>query len=213
MRMKRREGWLQCCVLLYDQARCMHPPSVECYAIQAFSIASDFDRPLADTWRNKSDHDEKNLHLHTIPSFASSKSPFYKQLGSRETPHASQLETEVKRCPRRNQHRAARAAWVRCEPSTLRHDHKTDELARSSRRRVQPFLLSHCHSEDNRTCLLGPLCNSSRKEQRVPCKTTGEQELGIIQEARTWCPIPMRANFLHRLVELIHERIESRAHH
>ncbi len=30
----------------HDQARCMHPPFAECYAIQAFSIASDFDSQL-----------------------------------------------------------------------------------------------------------------------------------------------------------------------
>ena len=40
MRRKRWEGRLQHCPLAYDQARCMHPPFVECYAIQAFSIAS-----------------------------------------------------------------------------------------------------------------------------------------------------------------------------
>ena len=27
----------------FDQTRCMHPLSVECYAVRAFSIASDFD--------------------------------------------------------------------------------------------------------------------------------------------------------------------------
>ena len=43
MSRQRREGWLQHCPLSYDQARCIHPPSAECYAIQAFSIASDFD--------------------------------------------------------------------------------------------------------------------------------------------------------------------------
>ena len=43
MSRKRREGWLQRCPLSYDQARCIHPPFAECYAIQAFSIASDFD--------------------------------------------------------------------------------------------------------------------------------------------------------------------------
>ena len=37
---KRREGWLQRCSLSYDQACCIHLPLVECYAIQAFSIAS-----------------------------------------------------------------------------------------------------------------------------------------------------------------------------
>ena len=40
---QRSEGWLQQCPLSYYQARCIHPPSAECYAIQAFSIASDFD--------------------------------------------------------------------------------------------------------------------------------------------------------------------------
>ena len=38
-----REGLLQHCPLSYDQTRCIHPPFAECYAIQAFSIASDFD--------------------------------------------------------------------------------------------------------------------------------------------------------------------------
>ena len=33
------------------------------------------------------------------------------------------------------------------------------ELARSSGRRAQPFLLSHCHSEDNWAHLPGTLCN------------------------------------------------------
>ena len=52
---------------------------------------------------------EKVLHRHTIPCFASSKSPFGLQLGSREIPHASHRETEEERCLRRNQRRAARA--------------------------------------------------------------------------------------------------------
>ena len=40
---------------------------------------------------------------------------------------------------------------------------KTDELARSSRRRTQLFLLSHSYSEDNWGSLPAPLCNSTRK--------------------------------------------------
>ena len=39
-------GWLQRCPLSYDQARCIHPPFVECYAVQAFSIASNLDPKL-----------------------------------------------------------------------------------------------------------------------------------------------------------------------
>ena len=103
------------------------------------------------------------MHRFTILSFASSKSPFEQQLGSRETSHAPHLETEVRRSPRRNPRRAARAAWVRCRPSILRHDPKTNELTRSCRRRVQLFLLSHYRSGNNRACLPGTLCNSGRK--------------------------------------------------
>ena len=119
--------------------------------------------PSADAENTKPDHDEKSLHRHTIPCFASSKSPFGLQLGSRETPHASHRETEEERCLRRNQRRAARAVWVRCEPSTPRRDPKTGGLARSSRRRAQPFLPSHCCSEGNQACLPGPLWSSSRE--------------------------------------------------
>ena len=78
-------------------------------------------------------------------------------------PYASDLETEAKRCPQRYQSRSAWAAWVRRWPSTLRHDPKTDELARSSRRRAQSFLLSHSSREDNWACLPGMFCNSGRK--------------------------------------------------
>ena len=42
--------------------------------------------PSADAENTKPHHDEKSLHRHTIPCFASSKSPFGLQLGSRETP-------------------------------------------------------------------------------------------------------------------------------
>ena len=50
---QRREGWLQHCPLSYDQARCSHPPFAECYAIQAFSIASDFDPQLMPKIQNQ----------------------------------------------------------------------------------------------------------------------------------------------------------------
>ena len=120
--------------------------------------------PSADAENTKPDRDEKSLHRHTIPCFASSKSPFGQQLGLQETLHVSHPETEEERCLRRNQRRAARAVWVRCEPSTPQRDPKTGELARSSRRRSQPFFLTNCRIERNRTCLPGPLCSSSRQE-------------------------------------------------
>ena len=36
------------------------------------------------------------------------------------------------------------------------------------------------------------------KGQHVPCKPLGEKELGIVQEARIWRPIPMGADLLRR---------------
>ena len=119
--------------------------------------------PSADAENTKPDHDEKSLHRHTIPCFASSKSPFGLQLRSRETPYVSHPETEEERCLRRNQHRAAQAVSVRCEPSTPRRDSKTGEFARSSWRRAQPFLPGHCRSEGNQACLPGMPCSSSRE--------------------------------------------------
>ena len=117
----------------------------------------------ADAENTKPNHDEKSLHRHTIPCFASSKSPFGLQLGSRETTYASHPETEEERCLWRNQCRAVQTVWVWFEPSTLRRDPKTGELARSSRRRAQPFFPTQCRSEGNRACLPDPLCSSSRE--------------------------------------------------
>ena len=47
------------------------------------------------------------------------------------------------------------SSLVRCKPSTPWRDPKTGELARSRRRRAQPFFLNHCRSEDNRANLPG----------------------------------------------------------
>ena len=74
----------------------------------------------------ESDHNEKILHRHTISSFASPKSP---HLRSRETAHASHLDTEDQHCPRRNQRRVAQAVWDRYGQSTPRRDSRTGELA------------------------------------------------------------------------------------
>ena len=102
--------------------------------------------------------------------FASSNNPFFRvvQITIRATARIarnttrSHPETVEECCRRRNQCWAAWAAWVRCKPSTPQCDPRTDELARSSRRRTQPFLLNH--SEHNRACLPGPLWSSSREE-------------------------------------------------
>ena len=104
----------------------------------------------------------KSLHYHSIPSFASPKSLFQPQLGSRKTSHASNLDTEDQNCPRCNQCRPAQAVWDRCRPSTPRRDPRMGELAHSSRRCAKPFLPNHCHSEDNQSCLPRSLWKPSR---------------------------------------------------
>ena len=153
MSTKRRKGWLQRYLLSYDQARCIHLPFVECYAIQAFSFASDFDPKLMPKMQNQ-------ITMRKVCIFIKS---LWLLLGLQETQHASHPETEVKRCLRRNQRWAARAAWVRCEPSTSRRDPRTSELARSSRIRAQPFLLNYCRSEYNRSSQPCPLWSPSRE--------------------------------------------------
>ena len=92
-----------------------------------------------------------------------SKSPFWLQLGSRETPPASHPETEAKRCPQCNQRQAVWATWVWCELFTSRRDPRTGELTCSSRRHAQSFLPSHCCSKHSRAYLSGPLWSSSQK--------------------------------------------------
>ena len=130
--------------------------------------------------KKKSDHDEKSLHHHTTPSFASSKSPFWLHLGLWETPRASHPDTEVIPCLWRNQCWATQAAWVQCEPSIPRRDSKTGDLARSNRRRALPFIPSHCAAR-----AIGHICQvrfviQAEKRQSVPCKPPGERELGVV---------------------------------
>ena len=118
--------------------------------------------PSADAENTKPDHNEKSLHRHTIPCFASSKTPFGLKLGSLETPYASHPETEEERCLWRNQRRAAQAVEVRCEPSTPRRDPKTGDIVHSSRRRAKPFLPTTAAANAIGACLPGPPCSSSR---------------------------------------------------
>ena len=99
---QRREGWLQHCPPFLRPGS-LHSPTF-CWMLCDPSIFYHiWFWPSADAENTKPDHDEKSLHRHTIPCFASSKSPFGLQLGSRETPNASHPETEEERCLPRNQ--------------------------------------------------------------------------------------------------------------
>ena len=73
---------------------------------------------------------------------------------------------------------------------------KTGELARSSRRRAQPFLLTHCRSEGNRTCLPGPLCSSSREGVTHSEQVTRWARTRSCSRSSILRPIPVRADLL-----------------
>ena len=149
----------------------LHSPTFYCMLCDPSVFYRIWFWPSADAENTKPDHDEKSLHRHTIPCFASSKSPFGLQLGSRGTPYASHPETD-ERCLRRNQRRAAKAFRVPCEPSTPRRDPKMGGLARSSRRRAQPFLPSYCCSKGSQACLPGLLCSSSHEGEKNSVQVT-----------------------------------------
>ena len=117
------------------------------------------------------------MYLLTIPFFASAKSPFEPQLGSRETPPVSRFSTEGQPYPRHNQCRAALTVWDRCRLSTPRCDSKTGGSACSSKRRAQPFLLDPCGSGAIRHVCQAHPENLAREGQRVPSESPDEREL------------------------------------
>ena len=64
---------------------------------------------------------------------------------------------------------------------------------------------------------IGHVCQArfvvqAAKGQRIPNKSPGERELGVVQEARSWRPIPMRADLLRRPAMPLAERIRSGTH-
>ena len=152
---------------------------------------------------------------HTIPSFASSKSPFSPQLKSRETPHASHLDTESQYCSRRKQRRAAQAVWDDAGRPLPVTPKRANSLAIVEGVRNRFFLTTTAAEAIGHVCQTYFECIIRHISQthfdctRVPCKPPGELELGVVQEARTWRPIPLRANLLQRPAELPHEKIFS----
>ena len=87
------------------------------------------------------------------------------------------------------------------------------KLACSSRC-AQPFPLNHSCSKDNQAFLPGPLCNSSQKRAMFSMQAARwMKELKVVQEAWSWCPLPMWANFLHQPTKRILLWIQSRDHH
>ena len=53
----------------------------------------------------------------------------------------------------------------------------------------------------------------AEKGKRIPNKSPGERELGVVQEALSWSPIPVRADLLRRPAAPLTERIRSKTHH
>ena len=65
---------------------------------------------------------------------------------------------------------------------------------------------------------IGHVCQArsevqDEKGQRVPCKPPGEQELGIVKEARSWHQIPLGADHLRRLAVPLIKRAQTGTYH
>ena len=141
------------------------------------------------TLKKKNHSKEKSLHRHTISSFASPKSLFAPQLGSRETPFVFHLYTEDQHCPPGNQLRAAPTVWDQCGSTTTRRDFKRGGHACSSRW-TKSFLPDRCRSEHSRPCLPSPPWKLSRRGVTLPSQPPGEWE------GRIWRPFPLGANLI-----------------
>ena len=137
------------------------------------------------SWWTKLNHDEKILHCHKIPSFASSKSPFYLQLGSRENAAYEANNIEQRELLGFD---ASRPFFdVIPKPTNLLVEVEGG-LSRFSKLTLQRGQWEM----SSRTTLL------AEKWQRVPWKSPGNRELGVNQEARTSMselpPLPSRAD-------------------
>ena len=97
---QEREGRLTPTLLPFVRPSLLHASTFRRMLCGPKRFLSDLILTLNWCLRKESDREEKSLHYHTIPSFASPKSPFGPQLGSRKTPPVSQLSTEDHYCPR-----------------------------------------------------------------------------------------------------------------
>ena len=143
---------------------------------------------LADALRTESDREEKSLHRNAILSFTSSRSPFWPQLESRETPHVSNLYTEGQYWQQRNRIDVGR-------PLTNVTPKRTDTLAIVERVQSHFFWASVAVRTTGHVGLTH-FESPGVKTQRVPCEPPGERELGVVQEAQNRRPIPLGANLL-----------------
>ena len=194
---RKKEGWHQHYSLSYNQARCMHPPFVECYAVQAFSITFNFDS----TWWEK---------------FASSYNPFF---------YISQITIIATARIARNITRFS--PWYRginivhdiinVEQHKLfgiNVAHQLHNVTPNRQTCLQSrFFQATAAAEAIRTLCQACFESPVSKGQCILCMLPGEQELKVVQEAWTWHPIPLRAYLFQQPAKPLHERIQSGTQH
>ena len=205
---KRREGWHQRCFFWYDQVCCIYPSFVERYTVQAFSITSDPDPKLIPEEQDQITI-TKRLNCHTISSSALSKSSFWLWLRSWETPFPRRINivynvTNVK------QHKLFGVNASRPLPDVT--PKRTNPLA-VVKCVLSRFFHSSAAAGSIRYVWQARFESPIAKGQRIPSEPLTERELRVVQEARIWCPIPLRVNLLHRPTESLHELIWSDTHH
>ena len=208
---KRREGWLQRCPLSYDLAHCIHPPFVECYAIQAFSIASDFDPKLMPKRQNQITMRKVCIVIQSLlsyrPNHHSDREKRYTLLTLNRRKNVVNDVTNVE------QHELLGFDASRPLNSTPKNmiPKRANSLAVVGV--ISRFFQTTAAASEIRHVCQARFEVQAKKGQRVPCKSPGERELGVVQEARFWRPIPVREDLLHSPAAPLAKRVRSRIHH
>ena len=199
------------CIYIYIY-RCFHPPFVGCYAIQAFSIAFDFDPKLIPKIRNQITMRKICIFIHSLLSRRPNHHSCYSQ--DHEKQHTlitlKQRQNVFYDVINVEQHEQLVFDASRLLPDVI--PERTNTLA------VVEGVLSRFFQATAAAITIGHVCQArcevqAEKGQHVPCQPPGERELGVFQETRTWRPIPVGADHLNRPAVPLTERIRSGTHH
>ena len=190
----------------------MHPPFVECHAVQAFSVASNFDPKLMPREQNQimlrkvctviKSRLSRLLNHHSSHSYDRKK--HHTLLISIRRINIVHNVTNVE------QHELFEINAGRPLPNVT--PKRANMLAVVVEDVQSHFFQTTAATEATRHACQARFESPVGKRQHIPGKPPGERPLSF-QEARTWRPIPLRANLLHQPVESLHERIRSGTHH
>ena len=202
MRKKKRERWLQHCPLSYDQACCIHPPFVECYAMQAFPKLMP---------KEKYQITMRKVCI-VIQSLLSRRPHHHSGYSLDQEKHHMLLTLKRRQSVVYDVTNVEQHGFDASRPLPDVIPEQTNSLA------IIEGVLSRFFQTTASANTIGHVCQAfsevqAKKGQRDTCKRPGEPEHGIVQEARTWHLIPVGADLLRRSAAPLTERVRSGAHH